>query len=462
MYKFLEKDTIVAIATPPGKSAIGVVRVSGRDTLKIVNKLFSAKDLFKADSHTIHFGILKNEIGKDIDQVLVSLFKKPKSYTGEDVVEISCHGSIFILNEIVRTISACGARLAEPGEFTFRAFMNRKLDLSQAEGVADIIDSESRLAHEVAINQVKGGFAIKLKEIRDRLLHIISLMELELDFAEEDVEFATNDELKSLLDCTRLEIEKLAESFRLGNVIKKGVAVVIAGRPNAGKSTLLNTLLNEEKAITSKIPGTTRDLIEDVIHIEGILFRFIDTAGLAETENEIERIGIERTIKRIAKADILLYLFDTTLLNKDEVAEDIRRLNLKSLSVLVANKLDKLSETEIEQVKTNFSGFKEDLIFISSKFGDNIENLKKILLKKLDLENFLGDYTIITNERHYRILKEILSGINDINKAIAQKLSKDFIAIDARRILNLIGEITGEVSTEEILGNIFSRFCIGK
>jgi tRNA modification GTPase len=461
MISHLNQDTIVAIATPPGKSALGIIRVSGSDCLEVVNKVFPAKDLTKVDSHTIHFGYIKDLDGNTIDEVLLNVYKAPKTYTGENLVEISCHGSMYILNAVLNLLQKAGARLANAGEFTLRAFLNKKMDLSQAEAVIDMIDSENEASHKIAVNQIRGGFSDKIKELRDKLLNLTSLFELELDFAEEDVEFASNEQLKEILSETTAEVKLLVDSFKLGNVIKQGVSVVIAGRPNAGKSTLLNTLLEDERAITSDIAGTTRDFIEDSINIDGIQFRFVDTAGLtSQTKDAIEKEGIQRTLNKIANADLVLYLFDINELDLAEVQEDIDQLQLKVPYLLIANKIDKVEDEN--HINKNFSNTFENIVFISSKFQQNISALKVNLLKTLDIEKYQGDLSIVTNTRHFTILSKILSSIEEVNQGIDNQLTKDFIALDIRKIIQLMGEITGEITNDEILGNIFSRFCIGK
>lgn len=463
MSEFLNNDTIVAIATPPGKSALGIIRVSGKDAFDLVSKIFTGKDLNKAESHTIHYGYIKDLDGNVIDEVLINVYQSPKTYTGENLVEISCHGSMFILNQVLNLLQHIGARLANPGEFTLRAFLNKKMDLSQAEAVIDMIDSENEATHKIAVNQIRGGFSLKIKDLREKLLNLISLFELELDFAEEDVEFATNEQLIEILTEIKSEVKILVESFKLGNVIKKGVSVVIAGRPNAGKSTLLNTLLQDERAITSNIPGTTRDFIEDVISIDGVMFRFIDTAGLtSKTEDLIEKEGIQRTLGKIGLADLVLYLFDIEELSMDEVVGDIQQLNLKVPHLLIANKIDKIESLDKKELKKQFESNFENIVFISSKFQQNIASLKVGILKSLDIEKYQGDLSIVTNTRHYSILSNILKSIGEVEQAIENQLTKDFITIDIRKIIQLMGEITGEITNDEILGNIFSRFCIGK
>ena len=462
MINFNNEDTIVAIATAPGKSAIGIIRLSGNKAIDIVNPIFPSKNLTLVESHTLHIGTIRTRQGSILDEVCLSVFRAPRSYTGENLVEISCHGSMFILNNMLELLVDSGARPAEPGEFSFRAFMNKKLDLSQLEAVADVIDAENKSAHSMAINQMRGGFSAQLKDLREKLLNLASLFELELDFGEEDVEFATTDELNEIVGNIKQEVEKLTASFKLGNVLKKGVAVVIAGRPNAGKSTLLNTLLNDERAITSHIPGTTRDFIEDAVTIEGIEFRFIDTAGITDAKDEIEQEGIKRTREKVASTDILIFLFDINKSTPAEVQYDLMKLGSTSPIILAANKTDLITEENLENLKNEFSKANLNPVYLSSKFNQHIEELKAALVEKLDLEAYRGDYSIVSNVRHYKLLIDIQSSLNEIETAINAGLTKDLIAIDIHKSLDLIGQLTGSVSNEELLGNIFGRFCIGK
>jgi tRNA modification GTPase len=462
MINFNNKDTIVAIATPPGKSAIGIVRLSGNEAIDIINPLFPAKDLSLAESHSIHFGTVRNLKGAVLDEVCVSIFRAPRSYTGENLVEISCHGSMYILNSLTELLIERGARPAEPGEFSFRAYVNQKLDLSQVEAVADVIDAENRAAHRIAVNQMRGGFSTRLHDLREHLLNLASLFELELDFGEEDVEFATTGQLNEILKDIKTEVEYLTSSFKLGNVLKKGVAVVIAGKPNAGKSTLLNTLLNDERAITSHIPGTTRDFIEDAITIEGIEFRFIDTAGITNAKNDIEKEGIRRTKVKLSSADLVIYLFDINTSSPAEIRDELLNLGHRSQIVLAANKTDLTDFKKLEKLKEEFRKAKLYPVFLSSKFHQHIEELKTALIERLDLEAYRGDQSIVSNVRHYKLLKDILISLNEIEKAIKANLTKDLISIDIHHTLGLIGQLTGKVTNDELLGNIFSRFCIGK
>ena len=446
-------DTIAAIATPNGVGAIGIIRVSGPEALQMVNPLFPAKDLSKVPSHTLHFGPLKYQ-DVLLDEVLLSVFKAPHSYTGEHSVEISCHGSPYILQKVMECLIAQGIRPAEAGEFTMRAFLNGKLDLSQAEAVADLIVSETSAAHQAALHQMRGGFANKIRDLRTQLLNFTSLIELELDFAEEDVEFAHRPHLVALLEEIAGEVEQLIASFRLGNVIKSGVKIVLAGRPNAGKSTLLNALLNEERAIVSPIAGTTRDAIEDTLIMEGIRFRFIDTAGIRDAEDSLESIGIARTHEKLREAQIIVYLYDVNTLTEEELLSDMATMPQDKEIILVANKMDAINTATLPK--------REGHLYIAAKNGDNIELLKSTLIQRLHLNARPGDDTIITNIRHFHALQRIMEAIHNIKSGMHSGLSSDLLVIDIRRALHEMGEISGEISSDEILGNIFSKFCIGK
>jgi tRNA modification GTPase len=451
------EDCIAAIATPPGIGALGIIRISGTDAIDKANLLFPKKDLNTVKSHSLHFGPLVFE-GEWIDEVLVSVFRAPHSFTGENSIEISCHGSPYILQKTMEALVSTGVRPAEPGEYTMRAFMKGRMDLSQAEAVADLIAAESEAAHKTALQQMRGGFSNKIKTLRQQLLHFASLIELELDFAEEDVKFADKAQLQALLTEIYVEVEKLAESFRLGNVIKSGVKVVIAGRPNAGKSTLLNALLNEERAIVSEIPGTTRDTIEDILVIDGIKFRFIDTAGIRESTETIERIGIGRTHEKIKEADIIIYLFDINTTTPEMLKEDIALLPAEKKIILAANKIDQQSNSPAYRLSPIAYRL------ISAKTGLHIEDLKKHLVSILDIDTHLQDSneTIITNIRHYNSLVNILHAVNQINEGIETGITGDFLAADIKQALHSMSEITGEITNDEILGNIFGKFCIGK
>ena len=452
------EDTIVALATPQGIGAIGIIRLSGKSAIEIANGVFKGKDLLKQNSHTIHFGkIVDNETV--IDEVLVSVFIAPKSFTKENVVEISSHGSPYILQLIIKLLLAKGARLAKAGEFTKRAFLNGQFDLAQAEAVADLINSDSEAAHMAALNQMRGGFSKKIKALREELIHFASMIELELDFAEEDVEFANRAQLVELINTLQIEISKLIESFTVGNVIKNGVPTVIAGKPNAGKSTLLNTLLEEEKAIVSEIPGTTRDIIEDEIHIEGISFRFIDTAGIREARDKIEAIGIKKTKAKMKAASIIIYLADLAEENEEEIISEKQKLDALGIPYLLAgNKTDKLNASKLKQLQKAFP----EMIFISASGELNIDSLKKALIHLVHLDDFKTGDTIVTNIRHIDSLTNTQAALNDVIKGIDRKVTGDFLAMDIRQALHYLGEITGEITTDDLLGNIFSKFCIGK
>ncbi len=453
----MNKETIVALATPPGVGAIGVIRVSGPETFEIVNKLFFGKDLTQQSSHTAHLGTLRFE-NKILDEVLVTLFKGPKSYTKEDVIEISCHGSQFILQQVINALLSSGARLAKAGEFTQRAFLNGRFDLAQAEAVADLISSENEAAHSAAMNQMRGGFSEQIKKLREELIHFASMIELELDFSEEDVEFASRDQLKNLINQLLVVINGLLESFSLGNVIKNGVPTVIAGKPNAGKSTLLNALLNEEKAIVSDIPGTTRDFIEDEIVIEGMHFRFIDTAGIRDTEDHVEKIGVERTHSKMREASMLLYMVD---LGEDDITEINRQVNqLENLGipfVMVGNKIDKADKDLLDNLKRD-----KRFVFISALGKENLDELKTKILEIVNLDKFKTGNTIVTNARHFESLQSTRDALLQVIDGIDNEITNDFLAMDIRNSLHYLGEITGEITTDDLLANIFSKFCIGK
>jgi len=454
-----QTDTIVALSTAPGKGAIAVIRLSGPAAISITNSIFQGKNLEEQASHTLHFGTIRDE-GKIIDEVVVSLFKAPHSYTKENVVEISCHGSDYIVEQIIKATLKQNARLAQAGEFTKRAFLNGQFDLAQAEAVADLIASDSRLSHEVAMKQMRGGFSQEIKHLRAQLIHFASMIELELDFGEEDVEFADRTALQNLIYHIQKLIRDLLKSFEFGNVIKQGVPVVIVGKPNAGKSTLLNVLLNEERAIVSDVAGTTRDVIEDEIFIEGINFRFIDTAGLRETLDKVEAIGVERTLKKVEEAAIILYLFDVGTTTPTDLAQEIKALNLAENTKLlaIANKID-------TQVTPNFENYSSivDCIAISASEKLGIENLRQKLLDKVRFNQLdTSNQTILTNLRHYQNLEQTNAALNDVLTGLNEGVSNDFLASDIRRALYALGEITGEITTDDLLENIFSKFCIGK
>jgi tRNA modification GTPase len=451
------QDTIVALATSPGsQGAIAVIRVSGADAITLVNSVFKGKDLSKQASHTIHFGTIR-EGEEIIDEVLVSLFVGPNSYTKENSVEISTHNSNYIIERVINLLIRKGGRAARPGEFTLRAFLNGGLDLSQAEAVADLIASNSAASHQVAMQQMRGGFSDQLKKLREDLVHFASLIELELDFAEEDVEFANRDQLKSLIQKIYAVIQKLISSFEQGNVLKNGVPVVIAGKPNVGKSTLLNALLNEERAIVSDIAGTTRDTIEDEINIKGITFRFIDTAGIRETLDIIEAKGVERTREKMKQARLIIYLFDPTQDEIEAVQEqisDVKGLNIPFVTII--NKSDLLSNEQRLKYK------ELNPIYISAKEQIGIEELKDELLNQVNLSNINTDDIMVTNIRHVEALQNTQTALEKVLYGIDNPVTSDFLAMDIRQALYHLGEITGTVTTDDLLDNIFSKFCIGK
>lgn len=448
-------DTIVALATAHGVSAIGVIRLSGGKAIDITNALFPAKDLMKAKGNTLHVGLLKDG-DTVLDEVVVSLFRAPRSYTGEDVTEISCHGSPFIQEQIVNACIAHGARLARPGEFTQRAFLKGKLDLTQAEAVADLIASNTVASQQAALKNIRGGFSDVLKKLRDQLISFSALIELELDFSQEDVEFADRTQLYHLIRTIQTTVADLLHSFKLGNVIKNGVKVAIVGKPNAGKSTLLNTLLNENRAIVSEIAGTTRDTIEEVINIDGILFRLIDTAGIRESSDQIEVIGVEKSREKMKEADIVLYLFDTA--NETSGELDAAIAILKEVNpnyILVGNKADLVAEAE-----GKFAGI--DALYISAKTHHHVDALKERLVDKVLQGQVNTESTIVTNARHYASLQQVAASIHDVQVGMDGHIPGDLLALDIRRALHFLGEITGEITNEDQLDYIFSKFCIGK
>jgi len=465
MFNPLNADTICAPATASGRGAIGLIRISGAHAFSIITSVFSPVskkfDTSKIESHKLYFGTISDN-KELIDEVLVAFFKAPHSYTGDDIVEISFHGSSFIKKRILELLISKGARMAQNGEFTQRAFLNKKMDLAQSEAVADLIDSQSAVSHKIAIKQMRGGYSKKLRELRQQLLDFASLIELELDFGEEDVEFADRKQFFALLENLTNEISKLKNSFQKGNVLKTGIPVAIIGKPNAGKSTLLNTLLQEDRAIVSNIPGTTRDTIEEAIDIDGIHFRFIDTAGLRQSENNIETIGIEKTHEQIEKASVILYIFDSQNEDKDSLAENIK--DLKSvirdkdykIAIPIANKCD-----NEENFPRDFKLFDKKPIFLSAKTGLNIEKLTKELTAHFS-DTDPDSEQIVTNSRHYEALIRALESLENVNNTFAQDLPIDLATTDIRMALYHIGSITGEISNTDILGNIFSRFCIGK
>lgn len=449
-------DSIVAIATPPGMGAIAVLRVSGQKSFEIVNRLFKHKDLSAQASHTIHYGTLRDG-AETLDEVVLSLYKGPHSYTGEDVIEISCHGSVFIQKQILHALIRQGARPAMPGEFTQRAFLNGKLDLTQAEAVGDLIASQSKAAQQTALNQLRGGFKNDLARLREELINFAALIELELDFSDEDVEFADRARFRKLIAVLRSQISNLIESFRLGNVIKNGVSVAIIGKPNAGKSTLLNALLNEERAIVSEIAGTTRDTIEETMNINGVLFRLIDTAGIREHSTDtIENLGIERSKQNAAQADLILHLKDMT----DTADSAFPWLDgYRTKTIEVYTKYDKWQAQTGSSAPNN--GETKNLIAAKTGFG--VDALKELLYQKATGGSINTENTIVTNERHHAALLKIAESLHDISEGLANNLTGDLLALDIRRALHYLGEITGQVEVDrDILGTIFGKFCIGK
>ncbi|MCO6490692.1 MAG: tRNA uridine-5-carboxymethylaminomethyl(34) synthesis GTPase MnmE [Phaeodactylibacter sp.] len=516
-------DTIVALATPSGLGAIGVIRLSGKEAIKIVNEVFHGKDLTKQPTHTLHFGTLRDDSGRILDEVVVSLFIEPKSYTGENVVEVSCHGSGYILQEAIQLFIDKGARLAQPGEFTLRAFLNGRMDLSQAEAVADLIASSSRSSHAIAMQQMRGGFSDEIKKLRQELVDFASLIELELDFAEEDVEFADRSKLRQLVSKIQSIIHSLIQSFKLGNVLKHGVNTVIAGRPNAGKSTLLNALLNEERAIVSEIAGTTRDTIEEVLNINGVQFRIIDTAGIRDAEDTIEAMGVEKTMQKVQQSALLVYVFDVVKTQPEEVHADLAKLIHDNVQVIVvANKMDLNPYTKFEDYfpdRINEGGdridrmnrnegergrggdgerggggggerggggdgerggggdpgafhpltpspslplTKDHWVPISAINNMNIGYLKEKLYEAVISNKMNLEGTIVANARHYEALRKAHESLDRVTGGLEEGVTSDFVAMDIRAALHHLGEITGEISTDDLLGNIFSRFCIGK
>ncbi len=461
----ISQETIVALASPSGAGAIAVIRLSGNDALSIASQVFqsvSGKSVSKQKTHTIHLGHIADE-GKVFDQVLLSIFKNPHSYTGEDVIEISCHGSTYIQQQIIQLLLRKGCRMAQAGEFTLRAFLNGKLDLSQAEAVADLISSDNEASHQIAMQQMRGGFSNEITKLREELLNFASLIELELDFAEEDVEFADRTQFSDLLNRIEFVLKRLIDSFAVGNVIKNGIPVAIVGEPNVGKSTLLNALLNEERAIVSEIAGTTRDTIEDELVIGGIGFRFIDTAGIRETKDVVESIGIKKTFEKIEQAQVIIYLLDSLefQISSSKFQVELEKIKnqfpLKPL-IIIGNKVDKLSNEEAIHLKSQI----ENILLLSAKEKKGIEDLKKQLLSFVNTGALRNNETIVTNTRHYDSLLKALEEIQKVKFGLQSNLSSDLMAIDIKQALYYFGEITGEVTNDELLGNIFANFCIGK
>ncbi len=451
-----QQEPICALATASGVGAIGVIRISGEGSIEIVNRVFKGKNLSKAETHTVHFGTIirkNNENQEVIDEVLATVFRSPKSFTKEDAVEISCHGSNFIIQQILHLLIAEGARTAQPGEFTQRAFLNGQFDLVQAEAVADLIAADSAVAHRTALNQMRGGFSKQLALLREELIHFASLVELELDFGEEDVEFAERDDLKALILKLQSSIRPLIDSFQYGNALKEGIPVAIIGAPNVGKSTLLNALLNEEKAIVTPIAGTTRDIIEDILYIDGIKFRIIDTAGIRETDDLIESIGIERSKQAIEKADLVILM-------ESPPAPEGGVLNVEidtsqSQIIKVINKVDLLSDSQLE-----FLVKRENYLPISAKTGEGLDKLKEEIINHSVIQSL--NHSIVTNARHYQHLTKTYKALDDVLNGLESGITGDFLAQDIRLALFELGQITGTIATEDLLKNIFGKFCIGK
>lgn len=462
----LISDTICAVSTPHGKGGIAVVRVSGPDALPTVMKSWKGANLAAAPSHTLHFGRIVYPDGETLDEVVASVFRAPHSFTGEDVVELSCHGSTWVQSQIVALLIANGCRAAEGGEFTRRAFLNRKLDLSQAEAIADVIASSSRAAHRIAVSQMRGGFSRMLSALREKLLEFVSLIELELDFSEEEVEFADRTRLVALAEDINATLSRLADSFAIGNAIKNGIPVAIVGEPNAGKSTLLNRLLHDDKALVSDIRGTTRDAIEDTIDLGGLTFRFIDTAGIRQTDDTIESMGIERTFKKISEAGIVLWMIDATqpLDNIPAVAADILPRTKGKTLIAVVNKIDRLDPDTLASVHKAIEKATPSTraAFISAKCDIDVDRLEQMLLEAAQIPDNDPDAVVIANARHYDALVHARDAIQRAIAGLKAGISGDFAAQDIRECMHYLGEITGEITTDEVLGSIFSRFCIGK
>ena len=467
-------DTIVALSTPEGVGAIGMVRLSGSKSIQICDRVFKGVALEKVNSHTLHFGTIVDG-AKVIDEVLVSVFKNPTSYTREDMIEVSCHGSPYILQAVISLFVKEGARMAGPGEFTMRAFLNGRMDLSQAEAVADLIASGTEAAHELAIKQMRGGYSSEIQILRQELINFASLVELELDFGEEDVESADRTQLTNLVNKIQQVLSELMASFKLGNAIKNGVPTVIAGRPNAGKSTLLNALLKEDRAIVSEIAGTTRDTIEEVLNIKGIPFRFIDTAGIRKSRDTIEAIGVEKTFEKLRESSVVIYLFDVNTTSLEELQQELLQLEYSTKStVLVGNKTD-ASEKDGAELRAKYLPILSDeklaekfsspdesqLLFISSKEGENME----VLCESLHLQIMAGNFqsgTVVSNARHFTALQQAEEALHRVYQGVNSGISGELLALDIRQALHALGEITGEVTTDDLLGNIFGNFCIGK
>jgi len=463
----MKTDTICAISTPAGTGAISVIRISGEEAIVISDRIFrakSGKNLVSSKSHRTHFGCIVNKNEELIDEVLVTVFINPYSFTGENSVEIACHGSQYIQQQILQLLLSSGCRLGLPGEFTQRAFLNGKMDLSQAEAVADLIAATSAASHRMALNQMKGSFSNELMRLREKLLKFVSLVELELDFNEEDVEFVSRPELKELAQNIEETIAQLSNSFRLGNVLKNGVPVALVGETNVGKSTLLNVLLNEDRAIVSDIHGTTRDVIEDMVNIEGVAFRFIDTAGIRDTKDKIEKLGIERTFQKIEQASIVLWLIDCTQFCEriEWLTESIMKRAQGKKIILVFNKIDKIAEEEREVLNELFECFEGERIYISAKKKINTRELQNALVKAAQIPELQAEDVVVSNVRHYEALEKALGAVRRVIDGLGAGISNDFVSQDIRECMHYLGEITGEISTDEVLGSIFGSFCIGK
>ena len=452
----MTNDTIAALATPAGQGAIGIIRVSGKNTIPVINSIFKGKDLAKATSHTIHLGTIYNNCHEIIDEVLISIFKAPHSYTREDVIEISCHGSQYILQKVLDLLLSKGMRLAKPGEFTQRAFLNGRFDLSQAEAVADLIASENYAMQQIALNQMRGGFSGEISKLRNELLHFASLIELELDFSEEDVAFADRQALLDLIEKIQTLLQSLMASFKYGNAIKNGIPIVIAGKPNTGKSTLLNALLNEEKAIVSDVPGTTRDFIEDQVTLEGVVFRFIDTAGIRKTSDKVESVGVQRTHEKMQQASLVIYLIDLAHDTADKVNEQLKDLKKSDTPyLLTGNKADVADGAVKEALKSMGA------IFISAKNKTDLDKLTTHL-KSLIPHIPAGSSVAVANARHMQALVLTKEALDRVAQGLLSGLFNDLVAHDLRSALFHLGEITGEITTDDLLDTIFSKFCIGK
>ena len=450
-------DTIVALATPQGVGALAVIRVSGKQSIEIVNKVFYAKDLAQASTHTVHVGTIRDK-ESIIDEVVVTIFRGPKSFTTEDIIEITCHGSMYVVKQIVMLLIRQGGRLANPGEFTQRAFLNGQFDLAQAEAIADLIHADSEASRKAAMDQMRGGFSKEIKTLREELVHFASMIELELDFSEEDVEFANRDHLKALVNSILVKINLLIDSFEIGNVIKNGIPTVIAGKPNAGKSTLLNALLKEDRAIVSEIAGTTRDTIEDEINLGGIAFRFIDTAGLRDTTDAIEALGVEKARKKLEEAGLILFLFDLAAEPFDQIKAEVKKL-IKDQTPFLA--LGTKADIATSGIIKDFKTLPHSLV-ISALNQPDLVMLEEAILTKVNIEAFNTGSTVVTNLRHQQELVNTEEDLKRVIKGIDEGISNDLLAMDIRQALHHLGEITGEITTDDLLNNIFSKFCIGK